>query len=955
MELLHFLEFLYRDADAYIYTWSAASKQSEWYHTTELDRMAADSAGEVDLYYGVGFLNQSGTKRTRAKNTEISGIPGFWVDIDIADPQAHKTENLPPDIKSVLEILSPAPSMLVSSGYGLHAYWVLDKSWIFETDMDRQKAANGLKSFQEKIRSVFKSRGWALDPTHDLARVLRLPNTGNGKKDKTVAVKVIESSEKRFKIEDLMDVESPVQVPEAREERFKRNPEDGSAELVIRNCKFIQYCEENAKILPEPLWQAMLANVARCKNGVQVCHELSSSYDSYSFEETEKKITHVLNEMHPTTCDYIQKTLGFKGCPENGCNIKSPCVWALGKLPRAKAISRAITKENVFQEESIGALALLKELDSAEFSAQKERLKGEKISLRELNRAIQGMSRRGLRLVEGDERNTVFASLPDAPIDLIIPPGWVLRGSGLTYYDDSTEAGKIITACHMPILLTGRMYNITTETEKLSISYKRSGKWKSLSLLRSQALNARKLPDAADSGLPVTSETAKYLVRWFGDLDGKNDLPVTKAVARMGWHGEDIFFPWAENGYVLDMDDGGEVQGAFQIRGSFEEWKTTAVEVRRHLLARLFLACAFAAPMLKILEQRTFMAYVWGNSSGGKTAALIFAMSVWGAPERLMTNFSSTRNAIERWAGYMPDLPLALNERQVAGSGEEKQEWLESIVYLLGEEKGKMRASRTGLQRTASWRTIALGTGEQPISTESSAQGVKTRVLEIAGEPISDNGLAAGLHSISRKHCGHAGAEFIKSLIAMDPDDIRDAAEALRVILRGEYPNHFHVHIDAVVTVCIADRYASEWIFGLSKEEAEIEAYELANELMRDLPTQREISDVERGADFLTNWLAMNDQRFDDWQTDSRLSPAIGFKREQDDNIYIYPEMLRKAMIEAGFSYEKIMREFAKTGKIKSRQDGKSLRYTMNVRHPRQWNANPKMIVLKDWLRKSDE
>ncbi len=943
--MLKFLEALYCDVDAYIYSWSVSSKQSDWYHTTELDRMAAECSGEIDLYFGVGYLNKAGKPTTRAKNTDISGIPGYWIDIDIADAAAHKSADLPPDWESALKLLSPEPTAIVSSGYGLHAYWLFNQPWDFANDGDRQKAAQGLQALQAKVRESAAVHGWTVDPTHDLTRILRLPGTGNGKKQKAVPVKIVKLDGPRYSRDRFSAADQPIQSTSVRADNFKRNPDDGPADLVIDNCKFIQYCRDNSKILPEPLWQAMLSNVARCQNGPESCHNLSKAYDGYSQEETDKKIAHVLNEMHPTTCAYIQQTLGFKGCPTGGCvDIKSPCVWSLAKLPRARAIAKTVTKDNVFEEISIGALAILKQADPGEYAIHKERLQKDKVPIRQLNQAINNKRNPAIKVVESGDRPTVLQSLPDAPIDLIVPPDWRISATGLIHQEYRGEALKTTRASHMPILLTGRTYNVTTETEKLTISYKRGFKWHNLTLPRSQVFNARKLPDAADMGLPVSSETARYLVRWFDDLDGINDLPVTKSVARMGWHGTDTFFPGAENDYVLDMDDGGEVQGAFQIRGEFEKWKETASGVRKFPLARLFLACSFASPLLRILEQRTFMTYIWGNSSGGKTAALIFAMSVWGAPERLMTNFSSTRNAIERWAGYMPDLPLALNERQVAGSGREKQEWLESIVYLLGEEKGRMRASRTGLQRTASWRTIALGTGEQPISTESSAQGVKTRVLEIAGEPFNDNEFAASLHSISRKHCGHAGGAFVQRLIEHDPEDIRQAAESLRNLLRDDYPNHFHVHIDSVVSICIADKYSSEWIFGLDPEQADNEAYELAQEIIKELPTQREISDVERGWEFLTNWLAMNEPRFDTGLADAKMSPALGFFK--DERTYIYPEALRKAMTEAGFSYDKLLREFAKLNKIETEGSAEKARFTVKVYHPRYPKTRPRMVAL---------
>ncbi len=61
------------------------------------------------------------------------------------------------------------------------------------------------------------------------------------------------------------------------------------------------------------------------------------------------------------------------------------------------------------------------------------------------------------------------------------------------------------------------------------------------------------------------------------------------------------------------------------------------------------------------------------------------------------------------------------------------------IVYSLGNGCGKARGAKAGgLQNTCTWRNTIISTGEQPLSSETSMDGVNSRVLELYGAPIEN-------------------------------------------------------------------------------------------------------------------------------------------------------------------------------------------------------------------------
>ena len=102
---------------------------------------------------------------------------------------------------------------------------------------------------------------------------------------------------------------------------------------ALMDCEFIRHCDENRATLPEPLWFAMVSNVAPVDR--QRVHSLSEGYPAYSFEETEAKIEHVLSGSAPITCETIRQS-GFN-CSKR-CSVKSPaglasCTKSGKKLP----------------------------------------------------------------------------------------------------------------------------------------------------------------------------------------------------------------------------------------------------------------------------------------------------------------------------------------------------------------------------------------------------------------------------------------------------------------------------------------------------------------------------------------------------------------------------------------------------------------------------------------------
>jgi len=212
MDTLNFFQELYgKCKEGWLTIWTRQDKRTQWFPVMNLEQ-AAETAKKLsssgkDVYFGVGLRRKPVYKETkdgrrylaRGENEDVIAIPGFWLDIDVAS-EAHKNTELPQSIDEALQLLEEfnwQPTILVHSGYGLHAYWLLNEPWYFANGEDYQKAKDYSELFQSVIRAVAANkRGWKIDNTSDLARVLRVPGTMNYKiESKPLHVKVIKVTE----------------------------------------------------------------------------------------------------------------------------------------------------------------------------------------------------------------------------------------------------------------------------------------------------------------------------------------------------------------------------------------------------------------------------------------------------------------------------------------------------------------------------------------------------------------------------------------------------------------------------------------------------------------------------------------------------------------------------------------------------------------------------------------
>lgn len=546
--------------------------------------------------------------------------------------------------------------------------------------------------------------------------------------------------------------------------------------------------------------------------------------------------------------------------------------------------------------------------------------------------------------IDLDAPDPIPEAIQGAPVSLRQPTGWQFSDRGIAKIDEKSYGPVMI--CRTPVILTKRLKSLETGEEKIEVAFKRDGEWQRAIYPRSTIFTARGITVLADLGCTVTSENAKQLVKFLSALESENIDVITKADATgtFGWQPGNRFIPGGKGeDIVLDIDPSQRgMASAYSQNGTFEKWKEIMQPHRERDKFRFILASAFTAPILRIIKQRIFFVYNWGSSKGGKTAGLKAALSAWGDPERLMVNFNATQVGLERTASFFCDLPLGIDERQLAGKN---QESLEKIIYMIASGTGKIRGAKGGgLQALHTWRTVALATGEEPLATETSQTGVSTRVLEIYGGPFLDEISASRMHQYAEQTYGWAGPEFIQHLMETDEDSIRQKYDEMLDFVEGIADGKSGSHVAEIAAVALADAMADTWIFKEEDDEKEKEPEEAPAEVEEEAAREKgkgsrrihineeswtrakkmaeailqaqmdaETADVnENAVQFIVDWVMSNKAYFGD----KAVGSCLGDIDDDTGMAYIFPSMLTQALTKAGYSARKTIKYMADNGII---------------------------------------
>ena len=114
-----------------------------------------------------------------------------------------------------------------------------------------------------------------------------------------------------------------------------------------------------------------------------------------------------------------------------------------------------------------------------------------------------------------------WTNFTDCPYGRMQCRSWIASDDGVCLYNPNTGVTDIL-ACYHPILPVERLKNLETGEEQLKLAYKRGGAWEELIVPKTMVTSASKIVALSGRGVAVTSENAKFLVRYLADVENSN-------------------------------------------------------------------------------------------------------------------------------------------------------------------------------------------------------------------------------------------------------------------------------------------------------------------------------------------------------------------------------------------------------------------------------------------------
>ena len=474
---------------------------------------------------------------------------------------------------------------------------------------------------------------------------------------------------------------------------------------------------------------------------------------------------------------------------------------------------------------------------------------------------------------------------------------WVANMSGV-YNPDVIPDNRL--ACPHPILPAEIITNVEDGTQKVRIAFNRSGRWNEQIIPKSIIANRSKIPELANLGVAVTSETAKSLVKYLAEVEQLNldVIPEVRATAKLGWC-EDGFMPYTSD---LAFDKDGRFDTLFATiiqNGSRDKWMKFVLDIRAsgRVEPRLVMAASLASILIKPCGLLPFWVDIWGRTGGGKSVCGMLAASVWADPEigKYISKFDDTMNAFEVKAGFLNNLPFVIDD--TAEVRKRFKDDFSQLIYQLASGEGRGRSNtKLGLAHKNTWNNIIICSGESPVITDQLQGGAVNRVLEYEVDEgdIFEDGQAAA--TLLRNNYGFLGKEFVKVISDLGFDRVIEIQQGIfNNIKNAEYEDKQLRSLSAILT---ADEIVTGFIFKDGKSLS-------FDEVEKCLTDKNTLSENERCYEYILSECAVNANKFMD--SDEHIGEIWGFiyhKREnlKEEYYAILPTVYQKICSSGGFS-----------------------------------------------------
>lgn len=524
-----------------------------------------------------------------------------------------------------------------------------------------------------------------------------------------------------------------------------------------------------------------------------------------------------------------------------------------------------------------------------------------------------------MQMTAGSNNYTHFGS--DKYPDLFCG-SWIADMNGVRCVDNS---GAPHIACYHPIMPVEILTNVEDNGQKVTLAFCKNGRWSKVTVPKSIVCNNNKITALADLGVSVTSDTARYLVRFLADVENaalaNGDIPERLSTAKMGWI-DGKFMPYSCE-YEFDAENQfRDNYRAITKKGKRDKWFNLVSKIRKEgrTEPRAVMAAAFASIIVKLCGALPFWFSLWGESGSGKTVCLMLAASIFADPcnYKYIADCRQTNVSMELRASFYNNLPLMLDDS--ATVKEKYGDDFSELIYSLASGKGKGRATRDlGLRSEETWCNTILITGERPLSNENLQGGAVNRVLDYEMKPgqIFESGQSV-VGCIAQNY-GFAGEEFVEAVEELGADKIRQMQADILADIQSRSEDKLEKQSISLSILLTADRIATDYIF----KDGIYLSYEDVEQVLVD---RSDMSENERCYEYILGEIAINNAKFGTNGFGERASESWGdIETDAEGNTYavMYVNVFNSACKRGGYSAKAFLNWAAKQGLIQC-QNGRN-------------------------------
>lgn len=636
----------------------------------------------------------------------------------------------------------PKP-ILINSGNGIHAYWLLDKT------ISRRE----WEPLSQRLRELCEENNLIVDSSvFEASRVLRPLNSFNFKdKANPKSVEVWNTDTPLFTYEEMKELlgapepkdTAPDFLPRAVSpmmEALMGNKVKKFQTIMIRSaqgdgCNQLLHCYENQNDVDEPLWFSALSIAAHCIDGPWAAHKLSDQYAGYDAAEVDRKLANSQKSGGPHHCATFKKLnpSGCAGCPHDG-KIKSPIVLGM-------------------------------EIAEADDDGEVE--------------------------VEDEDGVVETVRIPEYPF-----PYFRGKNGGVYKKAEDDEEEPTLVYEHDLYVVKRMKHSEMGEVALMRLHLPQDGV-KEFAVPATAIVVKEKLREVlAHYGVvPTTKQMtslSNYLTTFIKNLQFKKKAEIMRT--QFGWIDDDSKFILGDREITKDgvfysppSATTREISANIRTEGNMDAWKEVFNMYNRPgLEPNAFAALTgFGSPLLKFTGMKGAIINLIHKDSGtGKSTTLYVCNSIVGHPSELASIWKDTANSKMFRLGVMNNLANTIDEITNIPAME-----FSDLIYGISQGRGKDRMkSQSNEMRinNTKWQGITLTSSnasfyEKLGAAKNSPDGENMRLLEYKIAPTTVISVAEGKHMFDHQlmqNFGHAGEVYLQWLV----NNLESATDLVRKV-----------------------------------------------------------------------------------------------------------------------------------------------------------------------------